>query len=112
MAELEPDVHVQAAIIAGGDSSMNRAANKLKANLIAEAVRHNLTGAFAQSFRIRKAPGLQSTGRQVTDRIVYSVDPAAMSINYGHIAGPRPHQEFQKVPGKHVFEKAINRTSG
>lgn len=112
MASIEKNAYLKAAIIAGGSHEMDAVAHRLKGNLITEAARHNLTGAFMRSFFVKTVPGETGTGRQVNDRIVGSTDPAALSINYGHIAGSRENQTDQstRVPGKHVFEKAIYRS--
>lgn len=112
MASVERNAYLKAAIIAGGSHEMGAVAHRLKGNLIAEAARHNLTGAFMNSFFVKTVPGLTGNGRLVDDRIVGSNDPAALAINYGHIAGTRENQHAQstRVPGKHVFEKAIYRS--
>lgn len=111
MASLEGHVRLTAAIIAGNDPAMDRAAGNLVANIRAEASKHNLTSAFMRSWHVAKAPGLSGPGVRVTDRIVYSDDPGAMAINYGHTARSADGSET-RVPGKHVVEAAIARTSG
>lgn len=112
MASVESHVRLTAAIIAGGDPAMDRAAGNLRSNLVAEAARHNLTTAFMNSFGVMTAPGASGPGQQVSDRIVYTTDPGAMSINYGRKYVNKETGETTRVPGKHVFERAIARTSG
>lgn len=112
MASVEKDAYLKAAIIAGGSHEMDAVAHRLKGNLVTEAARHRLTGALSRSFYVKTVPGETGNGRLVDDRIVGSTDPDILSINYGHIAGKRESQTPQstRVPGKHIFEKAIYRS--
>lgn len=112
MASVESHVRLTAAIVAGGDPAMDRAAAKLQTNLVAEAARHNLTSAFMNSFETATVPGESGPGQQVSDRVVYTTDPGAMAINYGRKYTDKDTGEVTRVPGKHVFERAIGRTSG
>lgn len=110
--DLRPDLHVASAVIAGRKPEMDRAANRLLHNIQAEAAQHNLTTAFMNSWEVATVPGESGNGRRVSDRVVFTNDPGALSINYGHFArqpkGSDTIPDF--VPGKHVVEKAIGRS--
>lgn len=111
--KIDDNAYLKAAIMAGESAAMDRGAATLLRNIKAEAVRHNLTGAFYESWEVRRARGESGTGTRVTDRVVVSTDPGALAINYGHLAKPKGDGgggEF--VEGKHVVEKAIARSSG
>ena len=108
MATVYRRAQLDAAIICGKSFEMDRVANRVKFNLIAEAAKHNLTSAFMNSIHTATVPGQSGNGRRVDDRAIYSTDPAALAINYGHIAWPKSGG-YTIVPGKHVFEKVLGR---
>jgi hypothetical protein len=94
----------QAARIAGRSAEMDIVAEAIAREIRDLAIGHSITGAFFESIDTAEIRGK----RGVTDRIVYSADPAAVSIEFGHLTrlgrgveGPR-----QYVEGLHIFGRA------
>jgi hypothetical protein len=91
----------QAARIAGQSAEMDVVAEALARRAREIAIAHSVTGNFFNSIDTAEIRGK----RGVTDRIVYTDDPAAVSIEFGHqtrlgkgIHGPRSY-----VEGLHIF---------
>lgn len=63
------------------------------------------SGDFAESIKVKKI----TTKKGITDYLIYSDHPNALSIEYGHLAGKhgKPGREF--VPGNHAFTKAVKK---
>ena len=110
MASFEDETLIDIAIMAGKSRELDRAADAVKARVIAEASRHKLTGAYIASIKIANVPGRQGSGTRVTDRLIYSDDPNAMSIEYGHFQGKRNTPNRKRMPGQHIFERAYAKT--
>lgn len=106
MATVDRMVHIPVSIMVGRSRAMDAAAAGVQARIIAEATRHRLTGAFIRSIKIEKVPGRQGNGRLVTDRLIYSDDPAALSIEFGHRQGKK-NKRF--IPGQYIFTRAYGR---
>lgn len=104
---IKESVRVTAAVIAGGRGEMDGAANRVKRAVLAEAAKHRLTGAYAASIRVERVPGISGTGRQVTDRVVSTTDPGALSIEYGHLHRFKNSRRVKWVPGKHIMQNAM-----
>lgn len=81
---------------------MDAAAKKVQAALKARATTHRDTGQFARSIKVAPHMYTSDAGIVVKDRYVYSDDPGAVAIEYGHIAKSKKKGAY-KVPGKHIF---------
>lgn len=105
MAYVNRMVHLPVSIMVGESSEMDHAADAVRARVVSEASKHRKSGAYINSIKTRKVRGRQGNGKLVTDRIVYTTDPAALSIEYGHetLSGTR-------VPGQLIFTRAYART--
>lgn len=104
---IKESVRVTAAVIAGKRGEMDGAAHRVKQAVLAEAAKHRLTGAYSTGIRIEKVPGVSGTGRQVTDRVVVSTDPATLSIEYGHLQRFKNSRRVKWVPGQHIMQNAM-----
>lgn len=104
MASVSRNAGLLAAQIAGLDPEMDRAAERVKQAIVAEAAKHSDTGAFAESFDV--SADLYAR-RGVMDRVISSDDPAALSIEYGHMAGKG--ESRRHVPGLMIVNEAVNR---
>ena len=100
MAQVNKDAGVVAARIAGEMPEMDAGASRVEAVIRSEASRHRDTGAFQSSIGKGRTPGKKG----VTDRLVWSDDPAAWSIEFGHTT-----RSGTNVPGKFVFTNAMRR---
>lgn len=105
MAKVDMLVHMPVSVMVGRSTAMDRAADLVKARVLAEASRHRSTGAFMRSIKVKKVRGRFGRGKQVTDRLIYSDDPAVLSIEYG-----TTRSDGTRVPGKHTFERALSVT--
>ena len=85
---------------------MDAAAERVKAEVKSRAARHHDTGAFADSFDVRADLYRE---RGVMDRVIESDDPAALSIEYGHLQGERGSGERKFIPGQFIFNRAADR---
>lgn len=115
MAKVDKMVHLPVSIMVGDSSEMDEAANLVKARVVSEASRNRLTGAYIASIKIDRVPGRQGNGTLVTDRLIYSDDPGAMAIEYGHrikgFIGPLQQGNVNgKVPGQYIFTRALSKT--
>lgn len=88
---------------------MDEAAKKVQRELQAEAARHRDTGDFERSIKITTRDFLSKEGIVVKNRYVYSTDPGAIAIEYGHTARSKKHNTEHEVPGKHIFTNYLNR---
>lgn len=86
-----------AARMAGESSAMDVAAERV-ANKARELARQHVeTGHFEASIHTAKTPGRGG----VTDRVAYTDDPAALSIEFGHVTSTG-----KRVPGQLIFTRA------
>lgn len=92
-SSIHKDASVIAARLAGESPVMDAAAEKLAGRIRTAAGAEADTGAFARSIKTARSKGKKG----VTDRVVYSDDPGAISIEHGHVQGS------SYVPGKHIF---------
>lgn len=80
---------------------MDAAAETVQASLKARAAKSRRTGNFSRSIKTTSRDYTSDKGYIIKDRVVYSDDPAALSIEYGYVKetknGPK------KIPGNHVF---------
>lgn len=105
----------EAAVIAGRNSEMDRAANVLLRAVRTRAMAHVRTGNYIKNLSIQTVPSLQpSRVGYVQDRIVVADDKAALSIEYGHWNtritrnGRRVSTGvLRKVPGQYIMTGAL-----
>lgn len=97
MADVYRSAGLEAALIAGVHPEMDRAAERLASVVRSEAAKSVKTGHFLASIKTAAVPGK----RGVTDRIVYTDDPNAWSIEYGH----RDKRSGKWVEGKFAFKR-------
>lgn len=100
MASVSKNAGTLAAQIAGEMPEMDAAVAEVESAVKAEAARHRDTGHFEASISSGRTPGKKG----VTDRLVWSDDPAAWSIEYGHRT-----PAGTEVPGKFIFTNAARR---
>ena len=99
MAQVYKGIGTKIAKMPGVQPALDTAAATVLARAKTLAAGHVDTGAYAESLGVEKTPGKKG----VVDRLVYSDDPAAAHIEYGHITrGPRPRY----VPGQFILTKA------
>lgn len=99
MAQVFKTAPVKAAKIAGLDPEMDAAAARFEAVLQAEIAKFSKTGDFARSIKTRSISGKKG----VRDRLVYSTDPGALSIEFGHMEGDT------HVKGNFAFHNAARK---
>lgn len=100
MARVNKQAGVVAARVAGEMSEMDSAMSRVESAVQSEAVKHRDTGAFQSSIRSGRVPGESG----VTDRAVWTDDPAAWPIEFGHTT-----PSGTDVPGKFIFSNAARR---
>jgi len=107
MIDVKIDVlaHMEPSKIVGTSVYMDRAAQRVKDRVIANALTHRDTGAFINSLKIKRVRGRSGRGKQITDRLVYSDDPGAMAIEYGRT--PPGGSRQRPVGGQHNFTEAL-----
>lgn len=97
MAEVDRDVGVIVARMVGDSAALDDAAEAFRADVVAAApVGKVRGGAFRSSIKVERVPGRSG----VTDRLIYSDDPGARAIEYGH-EGP----DGEWVPGHYPFTR-------
>ncbi len=100
-------VRVDAAVIAGRSVEMDVAARRtLRAVKIVAGGNRN-TGAYIRGLEVHAVRGERGTGKQVTDRVVTSTDPATLSIEYGHLVRYANARRVRWVPGQHIMQRAL-----
>jgi len=99
VAWVNPKASLIAAQIASEHAVFDAAAEEVAAQVRANASASKRSGRFLASIKVEKVTGPSG----VTDRLVYSDDPAALSIEYGHFTdGESP----KWIVGKFAFTKA------
>lgn len=93
MAELDHDLDAIIAHMPGVREAVADEAEERAARIRSVAAGHQHTGAFLRSIK---------TAKGNPDTIIYSDDPGALSINYGHTAPNGTH-----VEGIHAFEAGM-----
>lgn len=90
MVSLNRGVSTEAARMIGDSAEFDSVMEQRRARI--QGLAPTRTGAFRESIQMRKVPGKKG----VTDREIYSDDPAALSIEFGHVApdGTPVHGHF------------------
>lgn len=84
------------------ETDLDRIAGEVEAYAVGLAAEHVRTGDFARSIQTR-VDRISPSGR---DRVVYSDDPNALSIEYGHNA--RTKDGIRPVDGLHILGRAAD----
>ncbi len=102
-------VEGEASHLVGESAPMDAAARRIKGRVLAEAMRHRSTGAYMASIHIKKVrpPAYVTPGHYVKDRLIYTDDPAALTIEYGR--KPSRHKTQRPSGGQFIFTRAIAR---
>lgn len=101
MAKIYRGTGLKVAKMPGMQPALDAAARQVLTSAKALAARHVKTGAYMRSLSAAPAPGEKG----VTDRIIYSDDPAAAAIEYGYLTnGDTPRW----VPGQFILTRAAN----
>ncbi|MBU3995588.1 MAG: DUF5403 family protein [Actinobacteria bacterium] len=102
-------VEGEASHLVGESQAMDAVARRIKGRVLAEAARHRQTGAYMASIKIRtvRPPAYVTPGHYVKDRLIYTDDPAALSIEFGR--KPSGHKTQRPVGGQHIFTRALMR---
>lgn len=103
MVSLDRDLSTQVARMVGDSDELDKVATRVQAIAKVSAARHSKSGDFEASIRREKVPGKNG----VTDREVFSEDPAASDIEMGHLA-----PDHTWVSGLHILRNAGLRVSG
>lgn len=101
MAKVYKTAGILAAKMCGESSAMDDWAGTVLGAVKAQAAKHRDTGSYIRSLGVEEIPGK----RGVTDRLVFSDDPAALSIEFGHFAGKGENRTW--VPGKFIMINAV-----
>lgn len=101
MAKVYDGTGVKIARLPGIQTELDSAAAEILARAKAGAARHADTKHYLKSLKM----GTISGPRGVVDREVYSDDPAAIAIEFGHLA--RGKHGATKVPGHYVLINAV-----
>lgn len=105
MVKINHDASHVAARIASQHPVMDLHAAKVEAALKANATKHRRTGDFARSIRTQTVTVASDKGVVVKDRYVYSDDPAALFIEYGHLQDTKDGPK--KIPGTRIFDNTV-----
>lgn len=96
MAKVYKEAGIVAARIASESDEMDKGARKVRAKVERLADQHIDTGAFKDSLESGPVQGPNG----VTDRAVWTTDPNALSIEFGHM------HEGKFIPGLFIFNRA------
>lgn len=100
-----------AAQIAGGSHAMDAAAGRVLRSVRRIAESHAATHAFVKSLEIHEVPSQQpSLVGFVTDRIVTTTDPGALSIEYGRMYRYKNARRVRYVPGQYPMTRGMQAT--
>lgn len=101
MAKVYKGTGLKVAKLPGMQPALDGAARTVLTTAKGLAARHRETGAFMRSLSAAPVPGEKG----VLDRIIFSDDPGAAAIEYGHLQDGDPPQW---VPGKFILTRAAN----
>lgn len=111
MAKVYKRAYIEAAKLAGDSSAMDEIAEKIKDRAVSYASEHTSNDrrghTYAESFRTARVNA--TTQGYVQDRMIYSVDPQALSKEFGHMTKGK---EPKWVPGQLSLIRAIGEHSG
>ncbi|MGF3056148.1 DUF5403 family protein [Microbacterium sp. YY-01] len=98
---------LEAAIIAGNRPEMDEAAAATLRTAKTIAIRNRLTGDYLRSLGTAKVRGESGTGTLVNDRVIYTTDEGALSIEYGHMVRYKNQRRVRWVPGQHILQRTM-----
>lgn len=105
MAQVYKNAGIEVAQQVGDSDALDDAAGVVLDAAKVEAAKHRDTGHYIQSLGVAKVAG----PRGVTDRVVYSDDPAALSIEFGHLTRKGGTGKRSWVPGKFILINAARK---
>ncbi|MFD5864358.1 DUF5403 family protein [Agromyces sp. NPDC127015] len=115
MAEVYAIAHIEAARIVGGTSDLTALARDVRGRVRRQIMARAFdTGEFHSTVKIANRVGPYG----VRDRVIYSDDPAALAIEYGHLVitrvkgARRVRSTGAFVPGKYPFTAAFQSMKG
>jgi hypothetical protein len=86
------------------DPILDQIADEIEVNAIGLAAEHIKSGDYVDSIHTT-VDKLSPSGR---DRIVYSDDPDALAIEFGHLSGSRTSESRTPVAGQHILGRAAD----
>ena len=101
MANVYNGAGVKIARLPGIQPELDKAAMEILARAKAGAARHADTKHYLKSLKVGSTPG----PRGVVDREVYSDDPGAIAIEFGHVAEGKRGATW--VPGQRILLNAL-----
>lgn len=101
MAKVYGGTGTKIAKLPGVQPELDSAASSILARAKAGASQHVATTHYLQSLKTRPVPGK----RGVVDREVYSDDPGAVAIEFGHLAAGKHGATW--VPGQRILLNAL-----
>lgn len=108
MSYVDPRAGSMAAQIAGESPAMDLVADRGLHAVRSVAAAHRYTGAYIENTFVAAVPSvLPSKVGPIKDRIIVADDPAAVSIEYGHIVRFANSRRVRFVPGQHIMGKAL-----
>lgn len=102
---------IVAARMAGDSVHFGRFAHDLRATVQRQAASNIDTSNFVNSIEVARRRGRSGSGRGVWDRLVYSTDSGALSIEYGRAFKSADGTVVSHTPGQYPFRKAIRKMS-
>lgn len=112
MARVYERAAYEAALIAGNMPEMDEGAEKVLAAVRELAADHHDDGDYEESLHVTREPAVKPSrygGKRVTDRLVWTDDPNAISIERGHFQGKMGTPNRRFVPGLFIFMRAADR---
>lgn len=105
MADVDRLVHMPVSEMVGESSEMDRFAEHVVRAVRATAAPNRKTGAYMESIKVKRIPG-RGVASYVSDRLIYSDDPEAVQIEWGHWRN-RDNKEAGYVPGQLIFTRTL-----
>lgn len=98
MARIHPGAGTKIAKLPGVQPELDAAAGAILSRAKANAAGRADSGAYARSLGVKATPGRKG----VKDRVVYTTDPGAVPIEFGHIS-----EGGKWVPGQRILLRAL-----
>ena len=112
MARVYERAAYEAALIAGNMPEMDEGAEEVLAAVRELATEHRDDGDYLRSLHLTREPAAKPSrygGKRITDRVVWTDDPNAVSIERGHYQGKMGTPGRRFIPGLFIFLRAADR---